>query len=126
MIERDLVVLALHGYQSYLFNRLAAICLSKLLQTLRLPPLESLAFKYGELLFYKELPETVFAKVKNSLLPVPGHDTRCADQLVAQALEAALAEESIGLSDLKVKKLPGKAVRGIERPLTIVTSAATR
>jgi tRNA pseudouridine13 synthase len=119
-IDRDMLVMALHGYQSYLFNRIVYHYLSSLQQTDADIRLEKLAFKYGYLLFYKILSEPVFGKMSTLLLPVPGHDTQTTDPVVEQALRAALDEEHISLGDLKVKKLPGKAVRGVERALIAV------
>jgi tRNA pseudouridine13 synthase len=118
-IDRDLLVLSLQAYQSFLFNRLLAYYLDSLREAKEIGALETFPFKYGDLLFYRELTPEVYERLKNLSLPVPGRDTTAADPLVRRALDRALAEENIGLENLKVKKLHGKAVRGTERKAAV-------
>jgi len=119
-VDRDLTILSLQAYQSFLFNRLLVRYLDNLSERKTIGPLERFPFPYGELSFYRELRPEAFGKLKDLSLPVPGHDTIASDPDVRQALESALAEENIGLENLKVKKLHGKAVRGTERKAVVV------
>ncbi len=119
-INRDIIIMALQAYQSYLFNRLAVHYLDGLTKAGRLSELRTYPFKFGELLFYGAVDEKVLNGLTETVLPVPGHDTATVDPLVKQSLAAVLDEEHIALTDLKVKKLPGKAVRGVERRLVVV------
>jgi tRNA pseudouridine13 synthase len=119
-INRDLLIMALHAYQSFLFNRLAVRYLLGLEKTGTIGQLEARAFDYGELLFCSSLPAGVLPGLRQAVLPVPGHDTVISDPVVLEALTAVLAEENITLNDLKVKKLHGKAVRGTERKLIVL------
>ncbi|MBN2353236.1 MAG: tRNA pseudouridine(13) synthase TruD [Spirochaetales bacterium] len=119
-IDRDLTILSLQAYQSFLFNRLLVHYLDGLREKKATGPLETYGFPYGDLLFYCDLPEETFVLLNGLSLPVPGHDTIVEDKGIRRALDAALAEENIGLGNLKVKKLHGKAVRGAERRAVVV------
>jgi len=120
VIDRDRIIMALHGYQSYLFNRLVVRYLERIRANVNDVSLEKLAFKYGDLVFWRQLPGGRGEKLFRLELPVPGHDTVVEDLDVAAALASVLGEENIRLSDLKVKKLRGKAVRGVMRNLVVM------
>jgi tRNA pseudouridine13 synthase len=119
-IDRDLVILSLHAYQSFLFNQLLAGYLLSLDASGEAGPLERFDFRYGDLAFYRTLSDSLFEKLKALILPVPGHDTIVEDPVIRNVLDTVLADEKINLSHLKVKKLHGKAVRGTERKAIVI------
>jgi tRNA pseudouridine13 synthase len=70
--------------------------------------------------FYHDLPPTLAREVSGIHLPVPGHDTECADPRVGRILAEVLEEEGIGLADLRVRQMHGIHVGGVERPAIVV------
>ncbi len=119
-LDREQLIMALQAYQSHLFNRVAVYYVKGLADAGRLELLPPFPTPYGDVLFYDAEDERVLMDLQSIELPVPGHDTVTDHPPVQTALERTLKDEGITLPDLKVKKLHGKAVRGVERRLVVV------
>jgi tRNA pseudouridine13 synthase len=70
--------------------------------------------------FYHSLQPGLAEKTGGVLLPVPGHDTVCADPRVSRILADVLEEEGIGLPDLRVRQMQRIRVGGVERPAIVI------
>jgi len=118
-IGRQQLLLALQGYQSYLFNCVVNEYLLALAPTY--PDLKLLPFnyKYGKFFFYKIITSEIYNLLINKELPVPGFDSSPEDPLIKLSLAKVLAQEGLELSKLKVRKLHAKAVRGVLRHLIL-------
>jgi len=119
MIDRRFLVFVLNAYQSFLFNEVLARWLRELAAETA-TVLGALRYPFGVYRFYHALPPTLAQKVSGVRLPVPGHDTACADPRVGRILAEVLEEEGIGLADLRVRQMHGIRVAGVERPAIVV------
>ena len=113
-IDRRFLLLSLHGYQSYLFNRILASYIREKSE-LENFDLKELRFKYGNLLFHGPLSESSLGEISSVSLPVPGYNTKTDDPLVQKIISEVLSVENISLDDLKVRKLYHMSVNGVER-----------
>jgi tRNA pseudouridine13 synthase len=114
LIDRRFLVFVLNAYQSFLFNRILSEYLEDLQQEHDLH-LDRLSYSQGCFLFYRELPETLFDKLRGCRLPVPGWDTRIEDPRIAEITAEVLEREGIELRDLKVRQLSRLYINGVER-----------
>jgi tRNA pseudouridine13 synthase len=119
MIDRRFLVFVLNAYQSFLFNELLARWLSEIAAETR-APLSPLRYPFGVFRFHHALSPSMAEAVRGAVLPVPGHDTVCAEPRVSRILAEVLEEEGIGLSDLRVRQMHGIRIGGIERPAIVV------
>jgi tRNA pseudouridine13 synthase len=118
-IDRRFVLLSLHGYQSYLWNRMLAKLVfesgtSDGFKVTEYP------FKYGNLAFYVSPGKEAIDKLLASRLEIPGYDTVFDDPLLMRIAGEILEEERIGLKDLKVRKLYHMRVKGTERATVVI------
>lgn len=118
-IERRMLMLALHAYQSYLFNMILARYTTNLAAENNLK-YTSYPFKYGDLVFYHELTPELLAELRDLKLPVPGHNSEITDKKILKITEEVLAADGIALADLKVKKLYKTAVGGVDRQAIVL------
>jgi tRNA pseudouridine13 synthase len=118
-IDRRFLVFVLNAYQSFLFNELLARWLKELAVETG-TSLGALRYPFGMFRFYHSLQSGLAEKVTGVLLPVPGHDTVCADPRVSRILAEVLEEEGIGLPDLRVRQMQRIHVGGVERPAIVV------
>ena len=118
-IDRRFLVFVLNAYQSYLFNELLTATLRDLAVAHGLA-MSHYTWRWGILLFYQALPESLFAALSSAVLPVPGYDSAPRDEGTRRNLEEVLDREGIGLQDLRVRQLPRISVHGIERPLLLL------
>ncbi len=118
-VDRRFVLLSLHGYQSYLWNRILARLVTEICARDGFP-VASYAFKYGDLAFYLSPGRAALDSITGSKLEIPGFDTVLEDPLVSRIADEVLGEEGIGLKDLKVRKLYHMRVKGTERPAVVI------
>ncbi len=118
LLDRRFIVLVLNAYQSFLFNELLAAWLARTAaaQAFAVKPLR---YSRGTWQMYGPLPDAARELLRGARLPVPGHDTVPADPLVRGILDAVLAAEGIGLSDLRVRQMRGISVGGADRAAVV-------
>jgi tRNA pseudouridine13 synthase len=114
LIDRRFLVFVLNAYQSFLFNQILCEYLEDL-QRQHGFPIDQPAYSRGRFLFYRELPDTLFAQVRTRHLPVPGWDSRIEDPRIAGIVAAVLEREGIELRDLKVRQISRIYINGVER-----------
>jgi tRNA pseudouridine13 synthase len=120
-VDRRFVLLALCGYQSYLWNRIASSAIGAACEAGRLRKV-TLPFKYGDLVFYLGLDDRTAGELSRARIDVPGYDSVFDDPNIASIAGCVLAGEGISLSDLKVRKLYHTRVRSVRRDLLAVPS----
>jgi tRNA pseudouridine13 synthase len=123
-IDRRFLLFVVNAYQSFLFNEVLARWLRAFCEG-RGVPLRPVKYAFGEYLFPTALTAADAAAVSGRLLPVPGHDTACADPLVATILDEVLAAEGIRLGDLRVRQMHRLRVGGVERRAVVVPEGLT-
>jgi tRNA pseudouridine13 synthase len=118
-IDRRFLVFVLNAYQSFLFNELLARWLRELSADAG-AAMSTLRYPFGVFRFPRAFPPDVAETVRAARLPVPGHDTVCAEPRVQRILAEVLEEEGIGLSELRVRQMHGIRVGGVERPAIVM------
>jgi tRNA pseudouridine13 synthase len=118
-IDRKFLVFVLNAYQSFLFNEVLGRWLQEL-SAEQAFPLIPLRYAFGTYQFYEELPTQGRTGIETALLPVPGYDTTATDSRVRRILEEVLAQEGIGLSDLRVRQMHRIRVGGVDRSAIVV------
>jgi tRNA pseudouridine13 synthase len=118
-LDRRLVLLTLQSYQSYLWNGICARMVSEKsaaggFRSVTYP------FKYGDLVFYRALPESTFHALSGLRIDVPGYDSVYEDPQIARIASELLQKEGITLSDLKVKKLFHVRVKSVGRDFNVI------
>lgn len=119
LIDRRLLVLMLHSYQSFLFNQILTGYLEEL-QRERDVTVDTVAYSQGRYLFHRELPEELFERLLGLSLPVPGWDSQIEDPGIAGITAAVLEREGIELQDLKVRQLSRIYINGVERQAVLL------
>ncbi len=114
LIDRRFLLFVLNAYQSLLFNRILSEYLMVFAaeQGLRL---DRYVYRWGTFLFFRELSEPLFRRLKETSLPVPGWDSKIRDPMVQRITRAVLEREGIELRDLKIRQMSRLYVNGIER-----------
>jgi len=118
LIEKNLMIIIIRSYTSYLFNELVN---EFFLKYQRIYNLKFEKFKYyvGEFLFYRELPDEFLRKINELYLPEPAYDTNVINNEINEILNNVLKRENIELSQLKVKKIYGVNVHSKDRKLIV-------
>jgi tRNA pseudouridine13 synthase len=119
VIDRRFLLFVLNAYQSFLFNELLARWLRALSAEHRFP-LRPVKYAFGAFEYYEELPPGAAPALRATVLPVPGWDTVSDDARVREILSGILAEEGIGLSDLRVRQMSRIRVGGVPRAAVVV------
>jgi tRNA pseudouridine13 synthase len=114
LIDRRLLLLAVNAYQSFLFNAVLARWTAALAAR-RSFEVRELAYGHGRFVFPTSLPEGLPQELAKTLLPVPGYDSSLPDPAVRRIVEEVLAEESVSLSDLRVRQMRRLSAHGVER-----------
>jgi tRNA pseudouridine13 synthase len=115
VLDHRFLVFVLNAYQSYLFNEVLAGLVAREASA-RGFATRALRYSVGSFIFPVELGDEARASLAGRTLPVPGHDTVVADDDVREVLDAVLAAEEIGLSDLRARQLPRISAHGVTRP----------
>ncbi|MEO0098651.1 MAG: tRNA pseudouridine(13) synthase TruD [candidate division WOR-3 bacterium] len=97
-IRRNLLTLFINSYQAYLWNEI----LRNFLKGLPGIELFPVAYRYGELLFYKELPEGIRDYLSNLSISSPAPRAEFPPDL-SPIVEEVLKKEGLKVSDLKLK-----------------------
>jgi tRNA pseudouridine13 synthase len=103
LIPRRLLSLYLVAYQSYLWNRIAAGYLA--LQLAADTPTTTLAILDLALPMYYELSSAQHARLSKVSIPLPGHRAVYGEPGLGEVVQEVLAEEGLGLNDLKARIL---------------------
>lgn len=114
LIDRRFLLFVLNAYQSLLFNRI----LSEYLMVFAAEhclQLDRHVYRWGTFLFFRELSESLFRRLKETSLPVPGWDSKIRDPVLQRITRAVLEQEGIELRDLKIRQMSRLYVNGIER-----------
>ena len=102
LLNPNLVLLYLHAYQSYLWNK----GLSRLLvHYLPAPSLIRMPYLLGEFIFYHRLPAEILSDLKSLVIPYITHKTVFPNELTRNIYEGVLQEEGIALSDFRIRRM---------------------
>ena len=119
MIDRRFLVFVLNAYQSFLFNEVLARWLREMSAEKGFA-LRSLRSPFGVYEFYDSLAPGLSAELRETLMPVPGHDTTLPDPRIRRIVGEVLEAEQIRLSDLRVRQMHRIKVGGVERPAAVI------
>ncbi|MBI4232437.1 tRNA pseudouridine(13) synthase TruD [Candidatus Peregrinibacteria bacterium] len=99
-LEKNLRVLYLSAYQSYLWNRCAELFLK-----CRIDAQDQILYKYtaGTFLFYQKLPQVTVQSLQNISMPLLKNNTQ-PDAELTPIVEQVLQEEGIALKQMRIKK----------------------
>jgi len=114
MIDRRFLLFVVNAYQSFLFNEVLARWIRTRAEVEGFP-LYSLRYAFGVYEFFDTLPQDVSVRIASTMLPVPGHDSVVNDESVREVLRGVLADEGIGLADLRVRQMRRIVVHGVQR-----------
>jgi tRNA pseudouridine13 synthase len=119
MIDRRFLLFVVNAYQSYLFNEVLARWLRGQAASQEFP-LYPLRYAHGVYEFFDSLPGNAVRRLAATMLPVPGHDSIVSDPELRAVLQGVLADEGIGLGDLRVRQMRRIVVHGVQRPALVV------
>jgi tRNA pseudouridine13 synthase len=117
-IDRRFLLFVLNAYQSFLFNELLARWLRELAVEQGFA-LRAVKYAFGAFEYFYSLPPAGDG-IRETVLPVPGHDTVTTDERVGRILAGVLEEEGITLSDLRVRQMSRIRVGGVPRAAIVV------
>ncbi|MBI5879475.1 MAG: tRNA pseudouridine(13) synthase TruD [Chloroflexi bacterium] len=118
LIPANLLALYLSAYQSWLWNLIVARYLQTELAGASFA-LSSIRVAGQDLPVYRNLPESLRAKLERLLVPLPNHQARWPDPALDAAATAVLAAERLMLNDFKARILKRAFVSRSTRPLVV-------
>jgi tRNA pseudouridine13 synthase len=116
-VSRQIRLIHLYSYQSYLWNLSAAAYLRRKLGN---DMLISLPTDAGPVVAWKELPAHVFAALSLKTLPLLAPDVKITDPEVRGAVDEVLQKQGITLERLRVPGVEGFAFKAEERALVVI------
>jgi tRNA pseudouridine13 synthase len=119
MIDRRFLLFVVNAYQSFLFNEVLVRWLRGQAAAAGFP-LYPLRYAFGVYEFFATPPAEAARRLASTQLPVPGHDSVVADPEVRAIVKEVLADEGIGLGDLRVRQMRRIVVHGVQRPALVV------
>lgn len=126
LIDPNIVLLYLHSYQSYLWNK----GVSRLLMNkLKDEPLIKYSYLLGEFIFYQRLKDNTLPILKEQYIPFITHKTVFSDETIAGIFREILKEEGIEIADFRIRGMQKTYFRKGERtvlvfPLNLTTKDA--
>ena len=123
LIDPKLVLLYLHAYQSYLWNKGLSQYLTRNIQNGANSNSEFIRFPYmlGEFVFYRQLPTEALESLQGLSIPFVTHRTVYNDSTIRQIFEGILKEEGIRMEDFKIRGMVKTYFRKGERNAIIFT-----
>ncbi len=116
LIPRRLLSIYLVAYQSYLWNRFAAIYLDQVLSDTPRFELTILDWPHP---MYHELPEPLHAQLSDLDLPLPQHRATYQEPTMEEIVQGVLDEQGFSLNDLKARILKKAYLPKHTRPLLL-------
>lgn len=102
LLNRNLKILYLSAYQSYLWNRLLSDFLAARCGRDNLFPYPFIA---GEFFLYESLPPDLFRALSGTTIPLPMRSTTIEDPALGGILERVMASQGLAVRDLRIKAL---------------------
>jgi tRNA pseudouridine13 synthase len=97
-MPKDLLTLFINSYQAYLWNEILAL----FLESLEGVELKPVAYRFGKLYFYKEIPEGLKDYLLGLYLPAPAPKAKF-DKKIEALVKEVLRKEGMSIEDLKLK-----------------------
>ena len=119
MIDRRFLLFVVNAYQSFLFNEVLARWMRTLAQAEHFPAVLA-AIRVRGVRVLRCASAGFPRGSRQTMLPVPGHDSVVADESVAKVLHGVLADEGIHLADLRVRQMRRIIVHGVQRHALVI------